>query len=71
MRTCNKITKESKLSLGSWLAFWAANTMCTQMQDSTLKFQRKTTLCKFYIYFKVLAKKRPPMPRFALENVKL
>ena len=32
-----KGTKESKLSLGSWLAFWAANTACTCMLDITFK----------------------------------
>ena len=27
-------------SLGSWLSFWAANTMCTSMLDITLNFER-------------------------------
>ena len=33
--------KESKLSLGSWLAFWAANMICTFMLDITLRLERK------------------------------
>ena len=31
-----KGTKESKLSLGSWLSIWAANKMCTLFQNMNL-----------------------------------
>ena len=45
-----KGTKESKLSLGSWLAFWAANMTCTFLQNLNLQRMKKeeTTLTASY-----------------------
>ena len=37
----NQGKKESNISLGSWLAFWAANMICTSMLDITLILERK------------------------------
>jgi len=55
-----KGTKESKLSLGSWLAVWAANEMCTFIAEyETLKYSKGNYLkSKLQIFFKMLAKKR-------------
>ena len=46
MKNKQKGTKESKLSLGSWLAFWAANMICTSMLDITFKLRRKDQILK-------------------------
>ena len=35
-----KGTKESKLSLGSWISFWAANMMCTDFWICLLYYER-------------------------------
>ena len=55
-----KGTKESKLSLGSWLAVWEANKMCTFIAKyETLKYSKGNYLkSKLQIFFKMLAKKR-------------
>ena len=40
-----KGTKESKLSLGSWLVVWAANEICTFFAEfKSLKNKKETTL---------------------------
>ena len=41
LKKMQKRTKESKLSLGSWIAFWAANMIFTFMLDITLRLERK------------------------------
>ena len=45
-----KITKESKFSLGSWPAFWEANKIVLLDARFNFKFQRKTTLCMLEFY---------------------
>ena len=51
-----KETKESKLSLGSWLAFWAANMICNQLLYLFFKLRNKLPLNKLQISFIMLAK---------------
>ena len=53
-----KGTKERKLSLGSWLAIWAANEMCTFIAEyETLKYNKGNYLNnKLQIFIKMLAK---------------
>ena len=51
-----KGTKEIKLSLGSWLAFWAANMICNQLLDLFFKLRNKLPLNKLQISFIMLAK---------------
>ena len=55
-----KGTKESKLSLGSWLDFWATNEMCNFIAEyETLKYSKGNYLkSKLQFFFKMLAKKR-------------
>ena len=54
-----KGTKESKLSLGFWLAVWAANEMCTFITEyETLKYSKGNYLKrKLQIFIKMLAKR--------------
>ena len=55
-----KGTKESKISLGSRLAVWEANEICTFLAEyETLKYSKGNYLIsKLQIFFKLLAKKR-------------
>ena len=52
-------TKESKLSLGYWLAFWEANKMCTfNAEYEILKYSKqKSNACKLQIFFRITCKK--------------
>ena len=54
-----KGTKESKLSLGSWLAVWEANEICTFIAEyETLKYSKGNYLkSKLQIFIKMLAKR--------------
>ena len=54
-----KGTKESKLFLGSWLAVWAVNKMCTFIAEyETLKYNKGNYLkSKLQIFIKMLAKR--------------
>ena len=54
-----KGTKESKLSLGSWLDVWAANEMCIFIAEyETLKYSKGNCLkSKLQIFFKCLQKR--------------
>ena len=54
-----KGTKESKISLGSWLSVWAANKMCTFIAEyETLKYSKGNYLkSKLQIFIKMLAKR--------------
>ena len=55
-----KGTKESKISLGYWLAVWASNEKFTFIAEyETLKYNKGNYLkSKLQIFFKMLAKKR-------------
>ena len=55
-----KGTKESKISLGYWIAVWEANNMCTFISEyETLKYSEGNYLkSKLQIFFKMLGKKR-------------
>ena len=54
-----KGTKESKLSLGSWLDVWEANNMCTFIAEyEILTYSKhKSNACKLRIFFKITCKK--------------
>ena len=54
-----KGTKESKLSLGYWLAIWATNEMCNFIAEyETLKYNEGNYLkSKLQIFIKMLAKR--------------
>ena len=54
-----KETKESKLSLGYWLAVWAANDMCTFIVEyEILNYSKGNYLkIKLQIFIKMLAKR--------------
>ena len=55
-----KGTKERKLSLGSWLAVWEANKMCTFIAEyETLKYNKGNYLkSKLQVFIKMPAKSR-------------
>ena len=54
-----KGTKESKISLGSWLVFWEANNMCNFIVEyETLNYSKGNYLkSKLQIFIKMLAKR--------------
>ena len=53
------MTKESKLTLGSWLAFWEANNMCTFIAEYEILTynKQKSNACKLQFFFKITCKK--------------